>query len=475
MDIESFLSDDKSMIIAPAGYGKTHTIAEAIAHYGGNKKILVLTHTHAGIASLKQKFEDNNIPAIKYHLDTICSFALDLTKTYHINKDEIPDESDTTNMFAFAIEHATIILRARPIKQFLKSKYAHLIVDEYQDCTVAQHKMILGIAKVLKTHILGDPLQGIFGFRNESLIDFESDDFMPFMANVQTLETPWRWNNAGKESLGRDLLLIRENLIRNEDIDLNDYPSIEKLIAHQNDFTQSHSQYKSKIFNALREDSVLLIHPRSETPASRVRFIQQFPALQMIESIDDSAFYKYCESFDKLTGQQLISAVVQMMRSLAKSSAVEVWFNKHDVLKRKDNDEDNLRKHALMQIIEPLMAEKTYGKIVDMIDAIKNLPGVKVYRKEMMRDICRALKDAELLGITALKAIEHNRNIARRKGRKIYGKGIGTTLLTKGLEFNTVVVLNAHQFRSPKHLYVALTRCCKRLIVISESAVLHPY
>ena len=40
MDISAFLSADKSMVIAPAGYGKTHTIADCISHYTGNKKIL---------------------------------------------------------------------------------------------------------------------------------------------------------------------------------------------------------------------------------------------------------------------------------------------------------------------------------------------------------------------------------------------------------------------------------------------------
>ncbi len=164
-----------------------------------------------------------------------------------------------------------------------------------------------------------------------------------------------------------------------------------------------------------------------------------------------------------------------MMRMVAKSSAITVWFNNHDTLKRKDAVEDKEIRDSLAKIIERLMAEKTYSKIADLIDSIKNLPNVKVYRKEIIRDICKALRDADLLGATALAAIEHNRNVARRKGRIVKGKGIGTTLLTKGLEFDTVVVLNAHQFNNPKHLYVALTRCRKRLVVISESAVLHPY
>ena len=286
MDIEAFLSADKSIIIAPAGYGKTYTIAEAIASYSGEKKVLVLTHTHAGIASLKDKFAQKGIAAAKYHLDTICSFALTLTNTYHINKTEIPSESDMSVLFTFALEHATRILRAKPITRMLAAKYEHLIVDEYQDCTVPQHKMIMVMADTLKTHLLGDPLQGIFGFR-DPIVDFHDVSFTLFFENLQQLETPWRWNNAGKADLGRDLALIREEITNNHDINLRNYSSIELLIAPEVDYTQRGTSYKRKIYDVLKDESVLLIHPRSENTAARVKFVRQFPQLRMVESIDD--------------------------------------------------------------------------------------------------------------------------------------------------------------------------------------------
>lgn len=144
-------------------------------------------------------------------------------------------------------------------------------------------------------------------------------------------------------------------------------------------------------------------------------------------------------------------------------------------MKNKSKAEDKIVRNTIEAAVEPLIEKKSYDGIVKLIESIQALPDVKVYRKEIIRDVCKALKDADKLGLTALDAIERNRNIVRRSGRKISGKGIGTTLLTKGLEFDTVVVLNAHQFNSPKHLYVALTRCCKKLVVITQSAVLHPY
>ena len=89
--------------------------------------------------------------------------------------------------------------------------------------------------------------------------------------------------------------------------------------------------------------------------------------------------------------------------------------------------------------------------------------------------ICRILIEADVLDITASEALLRNRNITRRKGRVVLKRSIGTTLLTKGLEFDNVVILNAQDFNDPKHLYVALTRCSKRLIVITNNPILHPY
>lgn len=474
MDISTFLSADKSMIIAPAGYGKTYTIADCITSYDGNKKILVLTHTHAGVASLREKFNQKHISSSRYHLETICSFALDLTRVFHINKAEIPSSSDAGSLFLFAVEHAAKILRAGPIKKYISIKYDHLIVDEYQDCTIAQHQMIMVLSDTLKTHILGDPLQGIFGFRRESIVDFSDVSFAPFNDNRQTLDIPWRWNNANRNALGQELSSIRSNLLSSSAINLQNYTEIELVLAPENEYATPQSSYKRAIFNALRDDSVLLIHPTSESIEPRIKFVQQFPQLRMVESIDDKTFYSSCLSFDNLNGYPLIATVVNLVRKVGSKTPINVWFNDAGNLKNKRSVADQQIRRKLEEIITSLVSKKSYADIALLIESIAKLPNVKIYRTDCLRDICQTLREASRLGISAVKSIERNRNILRQKGRKIQGRGIGTTLLTKGLEFDTVVVLNAHRFTDKRHLYVALTRCCKRLIIVSNNPILNP-
>ncbi len=52
---------------------------------------------------------------------------------------------------------------------------------------------------------------------------------------------------------------------------------------------------------------------------------------------------------------------------------------------------------------------------------------------------------------------------------------IGTTLLTKGLELDTVVILDAHTFDCRKNFYVAITTARKRLIISTNNTILSPY
>ena len=149
---------------------------------------------------------------------------------------------------------------------------------------------------------------------------------MPFRDNCQTLGTPWRWNNVEKASLGQDLSSIRSKLLSSTAINLNDYQNIKVIIAPESDYARKGTMYKREIYNALRNNSVLLIHPISESIEARIKFIQQFPMLRMVESIDDKSFYSSCASFDSSIGYPLIANIVNVMRKIGTKSKIDIWF-----------------------------------------------------------------------------------------------------------------------------------------------------
>ena len=68
------------------------------------------------------------------------------------------------------------------------------------------------------------------------------------------------------------------------------------------------------------------------------------------------------------------------------------------------------------------------------------------------------------------RMVSHRERI-RFFGRNVEGKCIGSTLLTKGLEFDDVIVIDAHNILDKNNLYVALTRAAKRLIIYSKEPI----
>lgn len=97
---------------------------------------------------------------------------------------------------------------------------------------------------------------------------------------------------------------------------------------------------------------------------------------------------------------------------------------------------------------------------------------LSVQRVELLADIKSAILSSETSGKTVRQEIERRRDLARVQGRRLYGKVIGTTLLTKGLEADTVLLIKPSElFRNDNglmHLYVALTRAVNRVILIDS-------
>ena len=80
-----FISKRESLLIAPAGCGKTYTIAECLRYTEGLQ--LILTHTHAGVASLKEKIKEKGIATNKYRIETIASYAQKYVSAFYCKND----------------------------------------------------------------------------------------------------------------------------------------------------------------------------------------------------------------------------------------------------------------------------------------------------------------------------------------------------------------------------------------------------
>lgn len=471
INLGSFLSENQSMIIAPAGYGKTHTIAECVNLDLSSKICLILTHTHAGIASLKEKLQSIKTRNNKYELATICGFSLHMAQSYHLKKEDFPNIEEAPNeYYRFAIESTIKLLKAKPIHTALKIKYSHIIIDEYQDCSILQHQLIKALSMYIPTHILGDPLQSIFKFDGEC-VDMNSIAQMGrFIDNKQILEIPWRWKKHNSDGLGEDLKAIRQKIENKENINIDIYKNINVLYSEPEAIYKHGSLYNKLLWTEIaNNNSLLIIHPKSESKNFRIKIIKSYPRLRLIEAVDDKDFYFYSSAFDNATKQTIIPLILKFCRIVFKKTIIDNWFNNSDNLKSKRRIEDQVISNSIKKYLQNLENNLIPIHIYNLIYYLHHLPTNECCRSELVSDMYKALRKAQIDNISISEAIKYNREVLRQVGRKVEGKCIGTTLLTKGLEFDTVIVLNFQDFEDKNNFYVAITRACKKLILVGNT------
>jgi DNA helicase-2/ATP-dependent DNA helicase PcrA len=507
-EIIPFIEGQKTKIIAPAGYGKTTFIVNCLGYVQYKKlgRQLVLTHTHAGVASLKEKIKnrDVKIKSIFYNIETISGYAQKYAISFCPNKIkniEIGNEND--EYFKNIIKEATKLFSLNPIKDVIRANYTGIFVDEYQDCTDDQHCMLMKLGDILPIHILGDPMQGIFNFKENRLVDFDKDlnDF----ELTATLDIPYRWEKLNK-NLGQHLKNIRSELEKGFNIDLSKYgyiiqneydiknkliikdmPSIKIVKIKECEKYQHYSLYYKQICELGDESSLLIIDPVSTSVNTRKSFVEKFNnRFFVLEALDEKDFYSIAKNVDLIIQsdnweKKFNILYKDILLKLFNKTDIDDWFNnetkkvKTKVLNNKENYEDiKTNNLELKKLVTNMQNKSNALAIFKIIKFLKNNLKFKCYRVEFLYSIGNSLRNViySQNNESVSDAMVEQRNYIRRTGRKIYGKCVGTTLLTKGLEFDTVAILDAHNFKDYKNFYVAITRCCRKLVIFTEKIVL---
>jgi DNA helicase-2/ATP-dependent DNA helicase PcrA len=92
----------------------------------------------------------------------------------------------------------------------------------------------------------------------------------------------------------------------------------------------------------------------------------------------------------------------------------------------------------------------------------------RVFRREVLSIMIDTFASAASGGYPTLaEAMAAARERRRHRGRSVTARAIGSTLLLKGLEADYTVLLDVERL-SPEHLYVALTRATRGMLVFSS-------
>lgn len=490
IDYKEFIECNRGILIAPAGHGKTTAIADCLLQCPENSCMLILTHTHAGIASLRTKFHKKNVPSNRYQLETITGFAQRYVLSF-LGSSVLPDE-DETNYFSAAVEKCCVLMRSKVVQTILGISYNGVFVDEYQDCTIDQHNMIMSLAQNLPLHLLGDPLQGIFSFEQKPLVDIDKD--LESFRRFDLLDYPWRWDKSNP-ALGKFILDLRHRLENGETIELRSNPSIRFYV--NTGFKNEDEKIKclGQIILNHECNSLLIICPSYRYKdrfgkirikgnlSDRIKIKQKADYKRkfiILDAIDSSEYYKNSKNIDKYLEKCRTSNRINKINWLF-DILVDLQLSKTELRKWIDRDKNTFKHRTkenlaasekLIELFDKFASSKDLSSLKDVIGLASHLPKMKRYHSYMLHTISKCFDIAQTNNISMFQAMKLFKTRIRHQGRTVEGECIGTTLLTKGLEFDTVIIWNADKFEDAKNFYVAISRACRKLFIITDSTTI---
>gem|GEM_PF-6378742 len=127
----------------------------------------------------------------------------------------------------------------------------------------------------------------------------------------------------------------------------------------------------------------------------------------------------------------------------------------------------------LLSALEKVAEEAAPAFVDSALDRVEELGGV-LFRKEAWLDVRRAVRRwGEGSSDDLSAAIRATRDVVRLLGQREMRRVVSRVRLVKGQEYDACVVLGADALER-RELYVAVTRPCRRLSVMSPSPVLNP-
>lgn len=458
---EALAEASSGFIESPAGCGKTEAIVRAVGEYCKGRQ-LVLTHTNAGVDALRRRFRKLEVPTSRYHVDTIAGWSWGWVRQYPENagyggSTELPEWSDVYPAMSRLLQKSFV-------SRGVLNSYAGVIVDEYQDCTVSMHELIVGLKNLLPCRVLGDDLQGIFDFKEELVSwsdvkrDFDNND-------LGTLETPYRWIKAGNETLGRWLLERRDIFRQGCEPDYLNSPvdvvSVTKYEYLQKELYGLNNKKKGRICvigpKAFADPAIL-------TALARVGY-------RILEPQDLKTLHKFI--------------LILSEEPLEKKSEVAKNFLSKTHGGLSSSEKEFIEKFLKGQTQKPRLPNKKklceihgekpfFQRLLAVLEYVGRTKTVLCKLRESVSALKCVLEEHMEFG-TALESLYADEITKRQyRSRSNVNRCVGSTLLVKGLEFDHAVIVRKVDWQKEKwgthrDLYVALTRGCKSVTLIETA------
>jgi hypothetical protein len=461
---------NRGSVTAPAGCGKTQLIADTLVLHGSSAPILILTHTNAGAAALRNRLQRAHVSNSAYRVTTVDGFAMRLISMFPLRSGHNPqilEINHALNDYPAIRTAASQLLQAGHISEALHATYSRLIVDEYQDCNLDQHAIVDALAMVLPAAVLGDPLQAIFGFAGNQLVHWQTHVEARF-PSIGELGTPWRWWNAGTQQLGRWLLEVRRLLQSGQGVDLRGAPDEVQWVP-LNTANADQQRRGAALTRTVGNEETVLIIGDSWNSRGRHQFASQTPGATSVETVELADLVNFARRFDFGATDALNDLVKFSAALMTRVGAAALMARVETFQRGKARTPPTPAESAAIAFA----ADPSIGAALHLLQRLEAQPHARVFRPEILHCCRSAMRAAVSNGVTILDAVLQARERNRHLGRPVSRRAVGSTLLLKGLEADVAIIMHPEAMDAP-NLYVALTRGARRLIVCSSTPVLSP-
>lgn len=474
-DAAGFMAALPASVVMPAGTGKTHLLAATarkIALDGG--RVLVLTHTNAGVFAIKNRLKLFGMAGGDAHVATITSFSFRLARAYPVLGELIvPKVMVPTDSPAY-VRAAAKVIAAGHIKAVLAASYTHVLIDEYQDCNIDQHELVLALrGAVSQMGILGDNRQAIFGF-SDSLPDWE-DVIADFPEHTDIDPQPHRWKGHN-DSLGDWLLQVRDRLLPGATLNLTggNYPdrvTYSNIAGNRGGLTAA----ALSLLNEPPDETVLIV--AANDGIGRHLAGELKGTYTVMEEIEGKFMTKWLDKLEQTEPAGYASWLFEFTKKChAGHGALEPKpIGKRYADQRTGADLLTAKREPVRVAIEALdrlVTNPTLDELAAAMDVIPTTGALRLHSHEAWYDVKTAIRgaiahgdDTTVLREELAKARDALRHAGRRERRRI----ISRTLLVKGLEYDHVLIADIGRHPQVNDLYVALTRARKSIHILGTT------
>lgn len=468
MTTSQLISSLPCSVELPAGGGKTWLLVDTIRQVASQSgKTLVLTHTNAGVHSIHNKMRAFGVDPKAANVGTITSLAFELVRSYSriagLVVPEVPDWNDSAEY----IEGARRVLQNRHVRDVLAISYSHLLIDEYQDCSVAQHAVALELARAIPAcAVFGDRLQGIFGFR-DTIVDWQVDVLAHF-PEFEIDYFPHRWAEHN-QPLGMWLHQIRDQLQPGTQVTFDaGLPDGVTFVPA----TQQRFELRNAALLARSEEETVVIIAPPDRGSARSCASRLNGAYTTMEDIGGTFMMG---QLAELEGSQPKHFALWLART-AKNCHIGYARLDQTVLNRleKGRTVSDLTRPGLERTLaafDAVLSNPTFESISTSMRAIRTAREAHLHSREAWNDMAAALgRCGSETGCSPRGELSRVRDRIRRGGRSAAGRVVSRTALIKGLEYDHVIISDLDRLTDHCNLYVALTRARKTVTIIGRTA-----